>query len=84
MKKCSNHDTFASGDFVVGTKIPKSKVTYTGMKSTKCKKTLRQILKEIEDLEPTNMTDYIFRGSGVVQWMKLNGFDDTPKGRKGK
>lgn len=33
---------------------------------------IRQMLKEIEELEPKNLIDYIFRGSGINQWLRKN------------
>ena len=32
--------------------------------------TVRQVMKEIEELEPRNIVDYIFRGSGLTRFMK--------------
>jgi hypothetical protein len=30
--------------------------------------TPRQLMKEIKELEPKNIIDYIFKGSGLYQW----------------
>lgn len=32
--------------------------------------TIKQFMKEVENLEPKNVVDYIFRGSGLNQWRK--------------
>lgn len=32
--------------------------------------TASQIINEIEELEPRNLIDYIFRGSGLSQWAR--------------
>lgn len=29
-----------------------------------------QFMKELEELEPKNLVDYVFRGSALNQWMK--------------
>lgn len=36
------------------------------------KTTIKQMMKEVEELEPKSIVDYIFKGSGLSQWMKIN------------
>ena len=40
-----------------------------GMKKGR-KISVKQFMKELEELEPKNMVDYIFRGSALNQWRK--------------
>ena len=34
--------------------------------------TIKQFIKELEELEPKNIIDYIFKGSALNQWMRKN------------
>ncbi len=43
------------------------------------KKKLSEIIKDIEKLEPKNIIDYIFRGSGLNQYVKKTGKKKKPK-----
>ena len=33
--------------------------------------TIRQFIKDVEKLEPKNIVEYIFKGSGLNQYLKL-------------
>ncbi len=59
--KCSNcgRDLFGMRIFKSGKNRPLEEVL-----------TPRQIMKEIEELEPRNIIDYIFKGSGLNQWAR--------------
>lgn len=38
----------------------------------KRKTSARKLMKELEELEPKNLIDYVFRGSALNQWMRKN------------
>ena len=37
-----------------------------------------QLMNEIEELEPKNIIDYIFKGSGLHQWLSKNILPEKP------